>query len=88
MNQIKLKTDALCEYKVTTLNGIYFLRDEQYNLLWNELETITDEYHELSEHHRMLYDFVSHAASQSPGSQSSRLNQTVKGDDIHIHTYI
>ena len=30
----KLKTDALCEYKVTTLNGISFLRDEQYNVNW------------------------------------------------------
>ena len=67
---------------------ISFLRDEQYNLLWNELETITDKYRELSEHHRMLYDFVCHAASQSPSSQSSRLNQTVKGDNIHVVTYI
>ena len=32
----------------------------------------------------MLYDFVCHAASQSPSSQSSRLSQTVKRDNIVI----
>lgn len=63
-------------------------RDEQYNLLWNELETITDKYRELSEHHRMLYDFVCHAASQSPSSQSSRLNQTVKDEPMELETKI
>ncbi|XP_011402687.2 PREDICTED: protein asunder homolog isoform X2 [Amphimedon queenslandica] len=47
-------------------------RDEQYHLLWNELEVIASKYRQQSEQHRMLYDFISHAVSQSPSCQNTR----------------
>lgn len=47
-------------------------RDEQYHLLWNELEVIASKYRLQSEQHRMLYDFISHAVSQSTSCQNTR----------------
>ena len=49
-----------------------FPRDEQYNLLWNELETIASKYSGLSEQHRILFDIISHAMSQSPSCQNMK----------------
>ena len=47
-------------------------RDEQYHLLWNELEMIASKYSQQSEQHRMLYDYICHAVSQSASCQNTK----------------
>lgn len=41
-------------------------------MLWNELEVIASKYSGLSEQHRILFELINHAASQSPSCQNMK----------------
>ncbi len=58
---------------------VIMIRDEQYHLLWSELETISDKYQGLSEQHRILHEIISQATRQSP---SYKITQNVKGENL------
>ena len=54
------------------------LRDEQYRLLWSELQDLVELFASSSENHRVLAESVGQAAAHSPGMQLARKTPTGK----------